>query len=104
MPAQPRCAARTRSASVLPLLGRQHLGGVGERLRQAPRRGLGELQLLGAQALERAAVDRRRGQQLDAALARARALLAQRQQVARRLPCTIGASFCCCSGVASIST
>src|SRR4029079_12557788 len=68
----------------LALVRRQHLGGVGERLRHPFRSCIGGLHLLGAQPLDRSAVDRRRGKQLRPALACFASLLAQRTQVLRR--------------------
>src|SRR5262245_39773121 len=69
---------------LLALVGRQHLGCIGERLRHPLRQRVRGLHLLGAQPLDRSAVDRRRREQLHAALARFANLLAQRPQILGR--------------------
>ncbi len=69
----------------LTLRGGKYFGGVGKGLHNASRRLLGELKLLGAQRLDRAAVDRVAREQLDRLLARRLHFLAQRQQILRRL-------------------
>ncbi len=86
---------------LLTLRGSEHFGGVAKGLCDAARRLLGELQMLGAQSLDRGPVDAVLREQLERFPARLAYPLAQRQQAA----CfTIGASFCFCSSVASIST
>src|ERR1019366_9090963 len=52
MPAAPAMAALHAFGKLLALLGREHLGGIGERLREPLAAGIGELDLLGAQPLE----------------------------------------------------
>src|SRR5262249_3014917 len=70
---------------LLALSGSQHLRDVGERLREALRRLLGELELLRAQRLDRAAVDRVRGEEIHRLLACGARLVAQRQAILDRL-------------------
>src|SRR5450759_5339867 len=52
MPDAPAMAALHAFGKLLALLGREHLGGIGERLREPLAAGVGELDLLGAQPLE----------------------------------------------------
>src|SRR5712691_8647797 len=69
----------------LALRGGEHFGGVRKGLRDAARRLLGELKVLGTQRFDRGTVDGVPGEQLDRLLARRLHFLAKRQQVFRRL-------------------
>src|SRR6267154_2824535 len=83
--APPAAEALHALGDLLALRGSQHLGDVGERLREALRRLFGELDLLCTQRLDRTAVDALGGEELDRLLARGVRLLAHRQQVLHRL-------------------
>src|SRR5207249_4434361 len=67
------------------LRGSEYFGRVGKGLRNAPGRLLGELEMLGAQRLDRGPVDAVLREQLERFPARLAYPLAQRQQVFRRL-------------------
>src|SRR6267378_8237889 len=69
----------------LALRGSEYLGRVGKGLRNASGRLLGELEMLGAQRLDRGAVDAVLREQLERLPARLAYPLAKRQQVFRRL-------------------
>src|ERR1019366_3813879 len=84
MPAGPAMAALHAFGKLLALLGREHLGGIGERLREPLAAGIGELDLLGAQPLECGAIHVRPGEYLDRLLARGLRFLAQRREVLHR--------------------
>src|SRR5947209_1804006 len=70
---------------LLALRSGEHFGGVAKGLRDAPRRLLGELQVLGARRFDRGAIDSVPSERLERLLARALHFLAQRQQVFHRL-------------------
>src|ERR1019366_7182037 len=84
MPAAPAVAALHAFGKLLALLGREHLGGIGERLREPLAAGVCELDLLGTQPLDRGAIYACPGEYLDRLLARGLRLLAQRREVLRR--------------------
>src|ERR1700694_2985665 len=83
VPATP--VARRALGEGLALLGGQDLGGVGKRLREAPRRAVRQANLRGAQLLDRRAVDVRSREQLDRLAPGLARLLAQRRELLGRI-------------------
>jgi hypothetical protein len=81
MPGHPWTTPRHPVRDFPALLRIQHIGGIGQRLRNAFARGFGEPDLLGAQALDCSTIDGRRGQERDRLSASALRLLLQRPQV-----------------------